>query len=443
MAIASRTVQEQFGGPANRGSLIGARRGPGGFYTLIFTIGLIFISGAFTVQLESSKGGAGAMILQIVTLLTGMFGVFSLLSSANGRRLMFRCWPILALVALAFVTTPLSFDPTQTLKKSFTLFCTVSFALAIAARLAPIECIRLVVHVMVLECLLSVIWVVVFPDVGIQLRTGIGVRDDEIGEWWRGILSHKQGLGVVAALAIGLIAFYGRLVFESLFVRIGAILLCLACLTGARSATGVLIAIVTVAAFYSLYWIARSARGTRHLLVNSLLFGGMAAYLAWSRGWLNSVPELLGRSSDLTGRDVFWTIAMDVFNSSGVTLTGGGYAVGLQAMFPAFVYVDNGYYDTLMQFGYLGCGIILAFVFWVLVSARKLILRTPRELAVISVFPLAMALVLAVANVPEAIFLSSKNFCTVLTVLTVTILVQMKDKLGTGQQPRKRAAAWS
>ena len=377
-------------------------------------------------------------------MLTGAFGGFVLLSSPDGRRLAGRCWPILALVALAFASTPSSFDPVQTLKKSFTLFCTVSFVLAIATKLSPMECIRLIVRVMVLECLLSLIWIVVFPDIGIQLRTGIGVREDEIGEWWRGIFSHKQGLGVIAGLAIGLIAFYGRLVFSSVFVRIGAILLCLACLAGARSATGVLVAIVTVTAFYLFHWTAaRPARGTRSLLVNSFLAGGAVAYLAWSYGLLKFVPELLGRSSDLTGRDVYWTIAMDVFNSSGVTLLGGGYAVGLQAMFPEFVYVDNGYYDTLMQFGYLGSGIILVFVCWVLVSAKKLILRTPHELAVISIFPLTIALVLAVINVSEAVFLGSKNICTVFTVLAVAMLVQMKTRFGAGPGPKKRVAGWS
>lgn len=438
MAIGSRAVHEQFGAPTSRGRPIGeTRRTASGLFNIIFIIGLIFITGAFTAQLESSRGGAGAAVLQIVTLLTGVFGVGVILASADARRFAFRCWPVLILVVLAFASTPLSFIPAQTLKKSFTLLCTVSFVLAIATKLSPMECIRLVVRVMVLECLLSLIWVVVFPDIGIQNRTGIGIREDEIGEWWRGIFSHKQGLGVVAGLAIGLIGFYGRSIFGSLFIRVGAILCCLACLIGARSATGILVAIVIAGALYSLYYAARSARGTRQLLVNSILIGSAASYFIWSRGYFQSLPELFGRSSDLTGRDVAWTIAMDVFDSSGVKLTGGGYAVGIQHMLPEFVYVDNGYYDMLMQFGYIGAAVIVAFICWTLFYARKLIVRTPRELAMISVFPLAILLSLAVLNISEALFLSSKNICTVFTVLAVTTIVRVREQLDAGEK-RKR-----
>src|SRR5205085_11993028 len=111
----------------------------GGFFSLVFTIGLMFISGAFTVQLESRQGGAGAVFLQIVALLTGMFGAVVLLMSADARCFTIRCWPILVLVALAFVSTRSSFIPVQTLKKSFTLLCTVLFVLAIATRLSPME----------------------------------------------------------------------------------------------------------------------------------------------------------------------------------------------------------------------------------------------------------------------------------------------------------------
>jgi O-antigen ligase len=166
-----------------------------------------------------------------------------------------------------------------------------------------------------------------------------------------------------------------------------------------------------------------------------MLVGSLMTYFAWSYGYLRFVPELLGRSSDLTGRDVSWTIAMDVFDSSGVTLTGGGYAVGLQRMLPEFVYVDNGYYDILMQLGYAGSAIVVAFVCWIVVAAKKLIVRAPRELAMISIFPLAIAAVLAVLNISEAVFLSSKNFCTIFTVMAVATIVRMRDEMTAVEKP--------
>src|SRR5262249_33230042 len=151
------------------------------------------------------------------------FGVAMLMTARGANKLIAQCWPIFALVGLAFASTLWSAAYPETFKKSYTLLNTVLFVMALAARYAPNDWMRLVLRVMAFECALSIVWVVIFPDAGIQQRTGLGASV-EVGTYWRGVFSHKQGLGVFAGLTSGLLLFYGRAAFSSALAGIAALL---------------------------------------------------------------------------------------------------------------------------------------------------------------------------------------------------------------------------
>jgi exopolysaccharide production protein ExoQ len=389
----------------------------------VFAVGLIFISSAFVLQL--AYDASTVVALQIITALTGIVGLSIIVTSPKALDLARRCWPILALVALAFVSTTWSLYPSQTFRKSYTLLSTVLFALAIVGRLAPADCIRLILRVMVLECILSIIWVVIFPEIALQDRTGLGEGVAGVS-YWRGIFSHKQGLGVVAGLTTGLLMFYGSVAFRSPIIRIAAILPGVVCLMGTGSVTGILTVIVTSTSLYWSFGIARMASGVRNLMLNLTLLAIAFILIVWNHGSLDFLPVLFGKSADLSGRTIYSEIAMDVFRSSGATLFGGGYAVGLSRVFPEDVYVDDGYVDLLMQFGYLGSAVIIAIVFWLVVAGKRLIVATSPDQAALSVFPMGIMMVLAFINISESNFLASKHLSTVFVVLVVAVIVQAR-----------------
>ncbi len=403
----------------------------------VFAIGLIFISSAFTVQL--AYDASTVVILQVITALTGVAGLLIMVTTPGATGLVRRCWPILALVALAFASTAWSLDPSQTFKKSYTLLSTVLFVMAIVGRMAPAEYIGLVLRVMVLECVISIIWVVIFPDVGLQDRTGLGEGIAGVS-YWRGIFSHKQGLGVVAGLTTGLLTFYGSVAFRSPVFRIAAIGASAVCLVGTGSVTGILTAIVTSAVLYWFYFIATRIRaGGRNMMINLTLVAITAIFFVWSHGWLNFVPVMFGKSADLSGRTIYIEIAMDIFRSSGATLLGGGYTVGLSRAFPPDVYVDDGYVDLLMQFGYLGSAVIVAIVYWLLAGSKRLIAGTSPEQAALNIFPIAIIMVLAFINITESNFLAPKHLITVFVVLGVAV-VQGRSKVRARGKSNRGAA---
>jgi exopolysaccharide production protein ExoQ len=387
----------------------------------VFAVGLIFISSAFTVQLAYDANTV--VVLQIITTLTGGVGFLILITTPKAFDLVRRCWPIWALVALAFVSTTWSLNPGQTFKKSYTLLSTVLFVMAVVARLAPADCIRLVLRVMVLECIISIIWVVIFPEIGLQDRTGLGEGVAGVN-YWRGIFSHKQGLGVIAGLPTGLLTFYGSVAFRAPITRLAAIGIGVICLMGTGSVTGILTAIVTSALLYWLFAIAtRIASSARNLTLNLTLMAITFVFTIWSHGSLNFVPVMFGKSADLSGRTIYVEIAMDIFRSSGATLLGGGYSVGLSRAFPADVYVDDGYVDLLMQFGYLGSAVIIAIVYWLLAASKRLIVGTSPKQAALLIFPMAIIMVLAFINITESNFLAPKHLSTVFVVLGVAMIV--------------------
>lgn len=432
MASISRSSWANVGVPVGIGSSAAAYAEPtgGAFLQLMFAAGMIFISGAFTLQLahdNESGGFVGSAILGMVTALTGILGVLLTLTSRNALRSLIRFWPLLALVALAFLSTAWSFDRSVTLRRSVALLSTVLFVLAMVMRLSPTQCIRLIVRVMVLECALSIVWVALFPDAAIHQLTDPG-QTQHAGAW-RGIFSHKNQLGLFAGLTAGLLTFYGSLALRSPIFTILGILCAIVCLLGAGSMTGWLTMFITAGILYLLYGIAtRLAEGVRNLALNLLLIAILFVCLLWIYDFLAFLPMLLGKSSDISGRTDYWDIAMDVFYGSGATLLGGGYFVGLSFMFPEFVYVDNGHIHILLQFGYLGSALVVAFVFWLLFAGKRLVVRTSRELVMQDIFPMAIVLVLAFENIAETNFLWPKHLSVVLTVLAVAIAVQRRQR---------------
>jgi len=397
--------------------------------TSIFAVGLVFSSGAFNLQLadDASRAFSGSAVMQAISLLTGVIGLSLIVTSRSATKLAIRCWPIIAITGLIFISAAWSHNYPLTIRRGFVFLTTVLLALALVGRFSPLQSLRLIVRVMALQCALSIAWVFAFPEVAVHQITDLG--QTQHAGLWRGIFSHKNGLGLFAGLTAGLLLFYGSMAFRSPVGVIAAFSCAIICLIGTSSMTGVLTMVVTAALLYFLYWMAttldsRVRNQTLYLLLVGIFFG----YLLWSAGVLNSLPVWLGRSGDMTGRFSYWAIAMDVFRSSGFTSLGGGYAVGLHHLFPPYVYVDNGYIDILMQFGYLGSTLIALFCVWLLFAGKGVIVRSSRETASLDIFPFAIILALGLENISETNFLAPKHIGIVLTVLAVAIIVQNRRR---------------
>jgi exopolysaccharide production protein ExoQ len=403
-------------------------RPPGGAgiaVRLLFAIGLVFLFPAFVYQLafdHVSFTFTGSAVLQLANLGCGIFAVAMILTSRPAMELATRAWPMFALVALALVSTAWSYDRPSTLRASNVLLLTTLFGLALAARLPGLDGLRLVIRTMVLGCVLSIVWVFAFPEIAVHQAT-------DLAQWihaglWRGIFTHKQGLGVFAGLLTGFLLFYGSLIFSSVVLRAGAVACSVACLVGTQSTTGCLTAIVSTVMFYATYSITRFSPEVRRIKFKVLILSVTVVAIAFQLGVLDFVPRLFGKSTNLTGRADAWPVIIANFQSSGMAVLGAGFSTAFASNLSEWA-VDNGFIDKFIEFGYLGSPVVFGVYLWILVAGGRLIIRTPSETAATNIFPFCLMFVLLFVNISESNFMM-RHLSTVLIVMAAAMVVQAR-----------------
>jgi exopolysaccharide production protein ExoQ len=392
----------------------------------LFAFGLLFLFPAFVYQLAFDHVTftfVASPLLQLINLGSGIFAFVMIVTSRPAMSLAARAWPMFVLVALAMVSTAWSYDRQATLRGANVLLFTTLFGLAIAARLPGLDGLRLVVRTMVLGCVLSIIWVIAVPEIAIHQAT-------DLIQWvhaglWRGIFTHKQGLGVFAGLLTGFLLFYGSLIFSSLVLRAGAIASSIACLIGTQSTTGCLTAIVSTVMLYATYSITRFSPQVRRVKFKVLILSVTVVAVAFQLGVLDFVPRLFGKSANLTGRADFWPIIIANFQSSGMVLFGAGFSTGFAGNLSEWS-VDNGFIDKFIEFGYAGTPVVFGVYLWILIAGGRLIIRTSTEAAAINIFPFCIMFVLLFVNITESNFMM-RHLSTVLIVMAAAMIVQARE----------------
>lgn len=388
---------------------------------------------AFGYQLEYQDGvQSPSRILQVINLLTGFFSIAMILSSRSGPAAVKRCWPILVLVALPFASAAWSSNPVGTIRASVTFLISTLFGLAIAIRMPGYGCVRFVIRIMALGCFLSVVWVFLLPQIGVHQLNDMS-QNAHVG-LWRGIFTHKQHLGTFAGLTFGLLAFYGSWVFRGLVVRVGAIACAIACVLGSQSATGLGLTILMTGSLFTIYWIARRPPATRRNACRILVIAFAFALVAFYYNLLSFVPELFGKSSDLTGRSESWWLLRNGFENSGKVILGSGRA-NTELIFTS---PDNAYLVMLIEFGYLGFTVIFSVLGWTFLKAVGLVQRSPASVAALRVFAPSVMIVLAFYFITET-GLMEKNIVTILLTIAVQLVVQERYRSALAAQGRRSA----
>jgi O-antigen ligase len=388
-----------------------------------FMVGLLFLFPAFTFQLAFDQINfkfTSSPVLQIISAGTELVALVTIFGSRGISRMVGSCWPILIMIALALMSTIWSIDRAGTLRATNVFATTSLFSLALLGRLGSTECLRFVIRMMALGCALSITWVIVFPHEAVHQATD-QAQSVHAG-LWRGIFTHKQGLGAFAGLTTGLLLFYGRIAFGSPLLRVGATICGIACMIGSESTTGFLTAIITPALLYGCYAVAKFPPGARSGKFNTLLLSGLALVAAFHFGVFDFVLRLLGKSSDLTGRTDIWPLALEFFKNSGAALLGGGFGSGF-AQYIIDAPIDSGYIDKIIEFGYVGSTVIFAMYVWMLLAGRRLIIETSPARAALDIFPFSILTVVMVINIMEGLFME-KHITTVLTAIAAGLTVQ-------------------
>jgi len=373
---------------------------------------------------------------------TGVLAGGYIIFSKRATRLAFHCWPLLVMCAIALMSAAWSVDPSVTVRRSFQLLFGCLLGIAMVGRVGSAEAIKIIVRTMAFGCLLSVVWVVAFPDVAVHQATD-QAQTVHAG-LWRGILSHKVDLGIFAGLTLALLLFYGPKVSGSPMSYLLGLASSIACLAGSGSATGVVVAATLFFTFRLTYANANQPLKIRRKLTRTLVMFLVVWIALTTSGLFDQMASMLGRSSDLTGRATYWPYVM-AFLNTGNWVLGYGYAAGFKFVARliaeeadlALGEAHNGYIEMLVAFGYTGGVVVIVLhllMFW---QAAQLQINSPARAAKVAAFPIAIMTVLLITAYIESVILAPAGIFAVLLPIVAAVRA---EGLMAAKAERRRAA---
>jgi exopolysaccharide production protein ExoQ len=250
-------------------------------------------------------------------------------------------------------------SPKDTLRGSLTLLAAWGAVPILLHRLGAARSARWLLHVVAAVCIASFLVALLLPGIG-RHSAGDLVQGAHDG-LWRGIFSHKNGLGPWAAYGVALLPFSGALGVRWPVRLVGSVC-ALACLVFSGSATGLALAGIGVG-LGGLFALGRRwpaglalAAVAAPVLVGAAAAGGAEALLA-----------ALGRSSSLSGRSDIWSLAWGYvaerpwLGYGYATLGGADFHARETSLFAqAIPGPESGYLDLWLETGAVGCGLLLA-----------------------------------------------------------------------------------
>jgi exopolysaccharide production protein ExoQ len=182
----------------------------------------------------------------------------------------------------------------------------------------------------------------------------------------RGIFNHKNHLGAAMALGFLIEWFFPETTRKAKLVRGLSLTVYLVLLVLSNSMTSVVAFATTFLVVYSFRFLYSRCKIPLPLLFTMLLLGAGLAMAIES-----SAVQLLGRSSDLTGRTELWSFTLNMiakhpflgFGLSGFWMGASQESLSVQTLLGwTPVYSHNGYLEILLSLGLVGLLLVLVIV---------------------------------------------------------------------------------
>ncbi len=386
-------------------------RRPGKVERWLFT-GIVLLS----VSLQHVSGGgdadSGSLIAEAVWAAAygfALVGIF--MEREHAGRLLRAGAPLLAIVAVAILSTLWSDDALLTLRRSFGLLGTTTIAFYVVCRYSLPAFLDTLTQTIIIIALGSIIAIVAAPDFGVMQGAYQGA--------WRGLFWEKNRFG--ESMAVGILSTLllakqapGRKL--ALWLTIAT---CTVLMLGSRSAT----AIVGVAAALGTLVLVRRLKNSRVGFRSALVATGLLV-LTLCAGTIGFEPQdafnVLGRDATLTGRTQIWSTAIQYIGDR--PLLGYGYQVFWEPDGPVRRYLardlgwepvtaHDGYLEIGLDFGLVGLSL---FVIFLIEAVRRSIAYLRADSEPMGAWPFLVIAGLAVMNLADANFVLYNEFLWVI-----------------------------
>jgi exopolysaccharide production protein ExoQ len=328
---------------------------------------------------------------------------------------------LFSLVILTAVSIIWSFEPSTTLKNSFTLINSSLFGLYFASRYTLKQQLNLLAFNFGIIIVLSFIFAIALPKYGIQSDIG--------SSKWRGVFTHKNGLGgrmVVGGIVFFILGYQSR---RRTWLFWGGFSLSILLLMLAASTSSLLNFLILILAFFAfLIW-----RWPYQVMIPSII---MIATISQSLYFLLSknadvVFSSIGKDSTLTGRTDIWPLVIDmIWKHPWLGYGYGGFWNGWDGEsayiwriigWPA-THPHNGYLALCLDLGLLGLGLFFL-GFWRSYLQGFALVRNSKT--ALDVWPLIHMTYIALASSTESALLASNSLNWMLYV-AVCLSVRIK-----------------
>ena len=265
---------------------------------------------------------------------------------------------ILVLLAVAFLSAFWAEMPDLVVRRAIAVAGTTLFGLVVAIRLTFAEQLKLFRWATRAAAAMCIAVLIFAPGAAISA----GVEGSSL----RGIFNHKNHLGAAMALGFLIEWFFPETTRKAKLVRGLSLTVYLVLLVLSNSMTSVVAFATTFLVVYSFRFLYSRCKIPLPLLFTMLLLGaGLAVAIE------SSAVQLLGRSSDLTGRTELWSFTLDMiakhpflgFGLSGFWMGASQESLSVQTLLGwTPVYSHNGYLEILLSLGLVGLLLVLVIV---------------------------------------------------------------------------------
>ncbi|MCW5312300.1 O-antigen ligase family protein [Nostoc sp. KVJ3] len=332
----------------------------------VFTVvALLIYSGAiFTVVLSGGAGQSESVeydssVIRVILFL--IYAVTFLLLVLRWKKILYLLvvskdlW-LYSLIILAVISITWSFEPSTTLKNSFTLINSSLFGLYFASRYSLKQQLYLLAWTFAIIIVLSFVFAIALPKYGIQ--------PDGDGSKWRGVFTHKNGLGARMVISSMIFFILGYQNQKRNWLFWGAFCLSILLLLLAGSTASVLNLLIIIVAFFAFkVW-----RWPYKIMLPTLIIMATISQILYF--WLSNNAGVfltsIGKDPTLTGRTDLWPLVIDmIWKHPWVGYGYGGFWQGWNGE-SAYIWLNagwtpnhphNGYLALCLDLGVLGLGL--------------------------------------------------------------------------------------
>jgi exopolysaccharide production protein ExoQ len=319
-----------------------------------------------------------------------------------------------AMLALGVCSAMWSASPQITLQMCIEVGLCTLFACFLSSRYTTDRLMQLLMFMGVVSALLSIVFALALPSYGIFQGYSGGA--------WQGICNHKNSLGISMAFLLTPV-FFTNTYSRGRKAAYSVLLLFLIGMSQSRGAWGDTLGMLLFVGWLHLVRRVRKPEVAPFVLITTTAGITMTALAIY---FWPVLAASMGKDPSMTGRtQIYHEVWLSIMKSPFVGYGFGGFwypgslesqRIGLAIGWPNIGYAENGVLELALQIGFLGVGIVLAFIGKAFVHGFEL-LRSPQYTPRIGWF-LTILFLAALTNIDAGWLMTADTLDWVLIVVS-------------------------